>query len=710
MVAEAFGENPSLSREDALLSGRVAVLYTLSHYYLFLPFVALCMTAALLQTNANLVYMALPIPLQIAAALCGNRLKTAYDHRGNNDDPALWARRATVFSGIIGAIWGLGAVLWFDWSSFSAEAYLVLAYLGMSATEFIARAAYRPAYLAHAIPSLGPLATMLALQGGLYQLLSALLLIFFGGVLYFYGETLGRLLDQTILLRHDNAQLILRLNEEKHSAEASRDAAQASERAKSTFISNVSHELRTPLNAILGMAQLLERSDLEKAQRDHVKVLLEAGRGLKTLLDDIIALASRNDESPAAPEEGCDAAQAARTVARLLQPNAWEKRLRLSVNVASGLPRVAVDPRLLRRVLLKLIGNAIKFTERGNVEIALDAITGTQQNPMVRFVIVDTGPGIPGHLLNSIFLPFAKGEDSYSVRRGGAGVGLSVAKRLIESVGGSIGVESELGMGASFWITVPATQTQATEEDDEVEGSAAPSGLTLLAFVTRSDREVLDPLLTPFGNRITFVDTLIQASTMSTRGGYDMILATAGSVDVLAAAPGQRTPILALTARDERQPEAADGVLRWLATPDALYSAIAAVVGEGARKKAGAKEQGIEAAIDAKAIADLEKTLGFKTLIDILQSYVHTAEELASAIFAASERQDWSQAGRLAQDFAGAAGGLGLVAIAAAARSLAQGARDGATANVLSAAADEVLSEDRRVREALRRLYPDLSA
>jgi signal transduction histidine kinase/HPt (histidine-containing phosphotransfer) domain-containing protein len=685
------------------------VLYTLSHHYLFLPFVALCMTAALLQANANLVYMALPIPLQIAAALCGNRLKTAYDRRGN-DDPALWARRATIFSGIVGAIWGLGAVLWFDWSSFSAEAYLVLAYLGMSATEFIARAAYRPAYLAHAIPSLGPLATMLALQGGLYQLLSALLLIFFGGALYFYGETLGRLLDQTILLRNDNAQLIVRLNEEKRSAEATRDAAQASELVKSTFISNISHELRTPLNAILGMAQLLERSDLEKAQRDHVKVLLEAGRGLKTLLDDIIALTSQSDESTAAPEEGCDAAQAARTVARLLQPNAWEKRLRLSVNVASGLPRVAVDPRLLRRVLLKLIGNAIKFTERGNVEIALDAIAGAQQNPMVRFVIVDTGPGIPGHLLNSIFLPFGKGDDSYSARRASAGVGLSVAKRLIESVGGSIGVESEPGMGASFWITVPATQTQATDEDDEVEGSAAPSGLALLAFVDRSDREVLDPLLTPFGNRITFVDTLVQASTMSTRGGYDMILATAGSVDVLAAAPGQRTPILGLTARDERQPEAADGVLRWPATSDALYSAITAVIGEGARKKAGAKEHGIDAAIDAKAIADLEKTLGFKTLIDILQSYVHTAEELASAIFAASERQDWSQAGRLAQDFAGAAGGLGLVAIAAAARSLAQGARDGATANVLSAAADQVLSEDRRVREALHRLYPDLSA
>ena len=119
-------------------------------------------------------------------------------------------------------------------------------------------------------------------------------MLFFGGMLYNYSGRVAELLDESILLRHDNAELIVRLSEEKRAAEAVRDAAQASERAKSAFISNISHELRTPLNAILGMAQLLERSDLAKAQRDHVKVLLEASRGLKTLLDDIIALAQQS--------------------------------------------------------------------------------------------------------------------------------------------------------------------------------------------------------------------------------------------------------------------------------------------------------------------------------------------------------------------------------------------------------------------------------
>ena len=253
--------------------------------------------------------------------------------------------------------------------------------------------------------------------------------------------TIGSLLEETILLRRDNAHLIVRLNEEKTAAEATRDHAQAGERAKITFISNISQELRTPLNAILGMAQLLERSELEKAQRDLVKVLLEAGRGLKTLLDDIIALANEAEETITVPLEGCDAGQAARTVARLLQPNAWEKRLRLSVNVAAGLPRVACDPRLLRRVLLKIAGNAIKFTERGNVEIALDAKRDAADRAMVRFAITDTGPGIPAHLLSAIFEPFAKFGTNSAERPQGGGVGLAVAKRLVESIGGTIGVQ-----------------------------------------------------------------------------------------------------------------------------------------------------------------------------------------------------------------------------------------------------------------------------
>jgi signal transduction histidine kinase/HPt (histidine-containing phosphotransfer) domain-containing protein len=707
-VAIEDGVNRSDAQDETLLKGRVAVLYALSDHHLFLPFAALCMAASLMESATSLYLSATPLLLLIAASVVRNGLKEAYEKRAQGSASLLWANRYTVLSAVEGTIWGFGAAVWFAPGSFPAQAYLVLAFLGMSATEFIARAAYRPAYLAQAATSLLPLAALLIFEGGTYQWLSAVLLVMFGGTLFSYSAKIADLLDESILLRHDNSQLIGRLSEEKRSAETARDAAQASERAKSGFIANISHELRTPLNAVLGMAQLLERSDLAKTQRDHVKVLLEAGRGLKTLLDDIIVLSQQ--ERLTAPEGGCDGAQAVRTVARLLQPNAWEKRLRLSLNIPAVLPHVAADPRLLRRVLLKLVGNAIKFTERGNIEISLDAIEAESGERKVRFVITDTGPGIPNHLLGTIFEPFTKQDDSYTARHTGAGVGLAVAKQLVESIGGTIGVESEPGMGARFWITLPAVQAHAPERS-EGEAVAPPSGLSILAYLPDDEIRVsVERLLSPFGNAMTSTETLAQAATISTRGGYSLIVAAAASVDVLAATPGQRTPILAIARSEERHPDGADAVLRWPATSNALFTAITALTAYSPNAANESKKEDVDAAIDSKAINELEKSLGVKTLIDILQSYLHTAEGLAEALSAASGKEDWNQAGRLAQDFAGAAGGLGLAALTSAARLLAQGARDGAGDDALSSAAESVLSEHTRVREALRRLYPDLAA
>ena len=705
------GTTDARSKENALLDSRVAILYALNSYSLFLPFSSICMAVSLLERPKAMAWAAGPVILLIAAAVCGRRLKAHYDEREPGKDPALWAKRFTILSGITGLIWGVGALVWFVPDSFPAQACLVLAFLGLSAIEFVARAAYRPAYLAHAAGSLVPLAGMLLYAGSPYQMLSALLVLFFGGTLYSYCERVTEPLEESLRLRHDNAELIQRLSEEKRAAETVRDAAQASDRAKSAFLANISHELRTPLNAILGMAQILERSELEKAQRDHVKVLVEASRGLKTLLDDFIALSQQTDEPLAPPEDGCDAAQAVRTVGRLLQPNAWEKRLRLSVNVAPGLPRVAADPRLFRRVLLKLVGNAIKFTERGNIEIVLDAVPDPAGGQRVRFAVTDTGPGIPGHVLATIFEPFAKEDDSYATRHVGVGVGLAVAKRLVESIGGTIGVESEPGMGAKFWISVPAITVSVITESNQDDHVTAPSRLSLLTYLPdESMRAAVERMLAPFGNSVSNAPTLSQALTMSTRGGFALIVATASSVDAFAAAPGQRTPILALATPEERNPDGADAVLRWPARPGALFAAIISVTGEGPKQAEMVKEERPEPAIDAKAIADLEKSLGFKTLIDILQSYMHTADELARALSSMADKEDWSQTGRLAQDFAGAAGGLGLSALTAAARLLAQAARDGAADSTLSSASDGVLTEHSRVREALVRLYPDLAA
>ena len=135
-------------------------------------------------------------------------------------------------------------------------------------------------------------------------------MVLFAGVLTSYCHGMARLLDECVHLRNENGQLVIRLQHEKVEALSARDEAQTSAMAKSAFIANISHELRTPLNALLGMAQLLERAEMPKQQADHVKVMLQAGRGLQTLIDDVIALT--RDDADQLEDEDCDPLQAAR--------------------------------------------------------------------------------------------------------------------------------------------------------------------------------------------------------------------------------------------------------------------------------------------------------------------------------------------------------------------------------------------------------------
>jgi signal transduction histidine kinase/HPt (histidine-containing phosphotransfer) domain-containing protein len=691
------------------------VLYRLGRHHLFLPFSALCVAGVLYRGVVPVWFAIIPMLLQIAVTVATGRLIVAYQRRPAGDDPQKWAGRYTLLSGLAGAAWGVGAVMWFVPRAFPAEAFLTLAFLGMTSAEFIARSAHRPAYIAHATMSLGPLAILLALQGGTYALMSSVLVLFFGGVLYSYCDEMGKLLDESIRLRLDNADLVVKLSCEKTEAEKARDLAEASTRAKSAFIANISHEIRTPLNALLGMAQLLERSELDRAQKNHVKVLLEAGRGLKTLLDDVIALSRDEGRFEAQPDEDCDAAQAARTVARLLQPRAWEKQLRLTVTAATDLPRVAADPRRVRRVLLKLADNAIKFTDRGGIEIRVEAQTHEDASAMLRFSVIDTGLGITPEIAAHLFEPFAQAEITYARKHAGVGLGLAVAKRTIETLGGVIGFDTEAGQGSTFWFTVPAMGVPYTEHQKAMATASdapPPWGLTLLVAVSDDVlRAQIANLLEPFGNRLVFAQSAAEAIVLAGREEFDAIVSLAAVADSIAAAPGVNAPLLALLPGGTRAPAAASGVLRWPAGAGALYGALRDLLGRTA--ESGSVHEGEQetiAAIDAPAFSALEKSLGLTTLLEILQSYMKTAEELCARLSSASESDSWEDAARVAQDIAGAAGGLGLAALTAAARGFTQKARDGENPGALRGAADAIVSEHERVRKALSNLYPDLAA
>jgi signal transduction histidine kinase/HPt (histidine-containing phosphotransfer) domain-containing protein len=672
-----------------------------------LPFAALCIPVTLFGSHAHGWLPLMPLCLQIAVVIAAEQLTTAYRRRGLKSNPQYWADRYTFVSAIAGATWGVGAWYWFVPGSYPAQAYLALAFLGMTATEFIARSAYRPAYLAHASFALTPLVFLLLREGGVYATMTAVLIVLFTAVLYTYCNGIAGILEECLHLRDENAMLIQNLSNEKHDAEHARDAALASAQAKSAFISNISHELRTPLNALLGMAQLLDRAELEKPHRDHVKVMLEAGRGLQTLLDDVIALTRADDDRFA--EEDCDPAQAARAVARLLQPRAWEKHLRLTISAGANLPRVAADPRRVRQVLLKLADNGLKFTDSGGVEIRVE-----QQSSVVRFSVIDTGHGVPKEIAANLYKPFTPGDTSYTRQQQGAGLGLSVVKRVIESVGGETGFESEPGEGATFWFTIPLADVARHGKTIAIstETAPAPTGLSVLVFAhDGAGSRQLANYLEPFGNTVRIADSIADAVALAGRNHFDIILAAASDADTLAASPGVRSPILALLRGGDRAPACADAMLRWPSSAAELYAAINAIA-ETRRKDTQPEPPPADsvAAIDPEAFAALEKSVGVVTLVEILKSYIDSAEKLCRALGEASDDANWQEAVRLAQDIAGSAGGLGLTAMTAAARGFAQAARDGADPHDLRNTAQLIVWEHERVRRSLANLYPDLVA
>jgi signal transduction histidine kinase/HPt (histidine-containing phosphotransfer) domain-containing protein len=705
--------SPQQKTADPVFAGRIDILYALGRHYLSLPFAVLCVPATLIARQASSVLPLMPLLLQLVVVIAAEQLTTAYKKRAPGSDPHFWARRYTFVSAIAGATWGVASLFWFVPDSFPAQAYLAMAFLGMTATEFIARAAHRPAYIAHTMFALGPLVGQLIWQGGLYADCSAVLIILFAIVLVSYCHGMARLLDESIRLRNENGELVVRLKSEKEVAVRAREAAENSAKAKSLFIANMSHELRTPLNALLGMAQLLERAELPRQQRDHVKVMLQAGRGLQTLIDDVIALTRDNgardngahDDAHRLDDEDCDPVQAARVVARLLQPRAWQKQLHLTLSFAPNLPRVAADPRKVRQVLLKLVDNGLKFTERGLVDIRLDL---SDDGHSVRFCVSDTGQGVAAETAPLLFQPFSLGDASYARKQQGAGLGLAVAKRVIEQAGGAIGFESKPDEGAQFFFTLPISGLAhgVTPELNENESPIVPpmGRSLLLYFPVTAVADATARLLEPFGNRVVQADTLAEAQELANRDHFDAIIAGASDADMLAAAPGIATPLIAILLSGGRAPASTRHLLRWPVEPGQLYRVLEQIC-----QAPAPGETEMACAIDPLAFNTLEKSVGTKALVDILQCYIVTAGQLTNGLSQACADEHWDEAARLAQDIIGAAGNLGLSAITQAARDFARKTREGENRHELRNAAQIIVGEHMRTRQALVQLYPEVA-
>jgi len=355
-----------------------------------------------------------------------------------------------------------------------------------------------------------------------------------------------------------SARNITELNQIKVELASARDAALASARHKSEFLANMSHEIRTPMNGIVGMTDLLAMTELSHEQQEYVGAVQSSTESLLALINDILDLS----KVEAGKLQVSPVAFAFRPwLDELLRPlalRASQKGLAFAGTVSGAfVSSVTVDPLRLRQVLVNLAGNAIKFTEQGEVEIAIALQMVGPRTARACFTVRDTGIGIPESMQRAIFESFTQADGSIARKYGGTGLGLTISSRLVELMGGELTLESTPGRGSrfSFTLDVPATET--------IERGALHARRVLVAARPGIRIRALTRILTELGASVTEVDRVAAEQAVRT-SAFDFALVDGPLSDarIVAALPGRC--VLLETARDRQEYREASGYRRIL--------------------------------------------------------------------------------------------------------------------------------------------------
>ncbi|MCF7816646.1 MAG: transporter substrate-binding domain-containing protein [Kiritimatiellales bacterium] len=396
-----------------------------------------------------------------------------------------------------------------------------------------------------------------------------------GTLLKLGGRTVLQLHARDISLRKEAEEKLhaarQMAEEAKELAEQSREMAENASQAKSEFLANMSHEIRTPLNGIVGMAQLLADTPLSSEQKNCADTILQSTAGLLTIINHVLDISKIEAGQMDLRKSPVDLRGMCGNIRDLFAPQIEEKNVVLTCACADNVPLyVTGDEGLIRQVLVNLVGNAIKFTHKGSVTLNIESHTKTNGESELYFQVIDTGIGISKDQQATVFEKFTQADGSAKRMYGGTGLGLAISKKLIELMGGKIGVISSTGRGSTFFFNLalpPADQPAKPEALEKPEATQVREGVKILLVEdNKVNQKVAMAILRKAGCHVDGVENGQDAIQQISRAKYDLVLmdcqmpimdgfeATA-RIRAMSGAVA-KIPIIAITAhamRDDRQ-------------------------------------------------------------------------------------------------------------------------------------------------------------